>query len=119
MNGTMGRWLLALGAALAFASVGCVTGSDQSESADEEEDIATAGQELDPVDLEDDGDLGDEEEEGAIALPGSDVSSGDVQDPQPQPWRHIEGSPDPTPGPSPDPYNGSMSGTPSGGQSGK
>lgn len=115
MNGTNERWLrgmlVALGAALALTSIGCLAQPGDSES-DGDENVASAEQELDPAAPQNPVNGG-----SGVDLPdGDDVAvGGKVQDPQPQPWqpRAVDGDSDPTPGP--DPYAPTMSSTPSDG----
>ena len=110
MSTTSGnRAIFALAAALAFAAFGCQQATD---SEPDDENVAQAGQELDPVDA--DGEVDDSE--GGIVLPGGDCEQGEHNDPQPQPWRNGANSGSSKPGPGPvDPSVKTSSVVPSGG----
>jgi hypothetical protein len=90
MNGTMKRWLiLALGAAMAAVSVGCVAPAEESDD-DEAIDVSTSDQPLGVVEnLADDSQDGAPQQNnpGAVPAEAGYVSWGeDCMDPEPQPW---------------------------------
>jgi hypothetical protein len=120
MKRTMEQWLrgtlVALGAALAFASVGCIAQSVDSDGDSDvdaaDDDVATSGQKLDPVNAD------APASGGGVVLPGTAVAVGDeIRGPEPTPWRGDveEDDDDPDPNPGPDPIAHTMSTAPSGG----
>ena len=87
MSGTMkscGRWmLLALGAAMAAASAGCVAPAGDTDP-DEVEEVATSDQSLGAVTTDD----GVPQQVGGGAVQSGDVLPGqDCSGPEPQPWK--------------------------------
>lgn len=129
MSGTVTRKLygtLALGVALAIAGAGCL--GAPGESADDDEDVAAAVQELDAVlgegsgtDDQDDGEeaAGDGDDQGT-AVDGAEDPGEEAEGPEPLPWRALLApSEDPTTVSNPAPMTHGGTGAPSGGTGGK
>lgn len=116
MNGTMKQWtLLAMGLALACASVGCVTSDDPGSDteADDTEEVDTATQQLEELDapLPE----GEEDSNEAPTLDEGAVDDGESGEPQPVPWRVFMASPLPDDGSPIDPLSAPSKAAPSGG----
>lgn len=128
MSGTVTRKLygtLALGVALAIAGAGCL--GAPGESADDDEDVAAAVQELDSVlgegsgagDGEGEEVAGDGDDQGT-AVEADEEPGEDAEGPEPLPWRALLApSEDPTTVSNPAPMSHGGTGAPSGGTGGK
>ena len=129
MSGTViqrkGFALLALGVALALASVGCIGAPGD----DSDEDVGDAVQQLDSVGSpgsQQDGEAaaGDQDDEdanlgGDIEAEGDIEPGEDSEDPQPVPWRPPSDPDDSEADPDPSHMTQGSSSTPSGGTGGK